>query len=123
MQDPFRYFSSSTEAIRLAVTTYIRYPPSPGQVENLLFECGIDVRHATIRFWWNRPGPIFAAKIRQRRQCYSHWRWHLDGVFARINGETHYLWRAVVHKGGVPEVSATKRKLQAALSGATMSAQ
>ncbi len=38
------------------------------------------------------------------------WRWHLDEVFVRINGETHYLWRAVDHEGEVPEVYATKRR-------------
>ena len=41
---------------------------------------------------------------------YSLWRWHLDEVFVRINGETHYLWRAVDHEGEVLEVYATKRR-------------
>jgi putative transposase len=31
-------------------------------------------------------------------------------VFVRINGETHYLWRAVDHEGEVLEVFATKRR-------------
>jgi putative transposase len=30
------------------------------------------------------------------RAC-KHWRWHLDEVFVKINGVTHYLWRAVDH--------------------------
>jgi transposase-like protein len=41
---------------------------------------------------------MLAAEIRKRRinHCsYSNWRWHLDEVFVRINGETPYLWRAV----------------------------
>ena len=38
------------------------------------------------------------------------WRWHLDEVFVRINGETHYLWRAVDHEGEVLEVFVTKRR-------------
>ena len=41
---------------------------------------------------------------------YSNSRWHLDEVFGRINGETHYLWRAVDHEGEVLEVFATKRR-------------
>ena len=64
-------------------------------------------------FWWNRFGPMFAAEIRRRRvhhRSYSNWRWHLDEVFVRINGETHYLWRAVDHEGEVLEVFATKRR-------------
>jgi len=31
-------------------------------------------------------------------------------VFVRINGETHYRWRAVDHEGEVREVFATKRR-------------
>ena len=38
------------------------------------------------------------------------WRWHLDEVFVRINGETHYLWRAVDHEGEVLEVFVTKKR-------------
>ena len=110
---PFRYFNSSPDIIRLAVMMYVRYPLSLRQVEDLLFERGIDICHETVRFWWNRFGPLFAAKIRKRRvdqRSYSNWRWHLDEVFVRINGETHYLWRAVDHEGEVLEVFATKRR-------------
>jgi len=56
---------------------------------------------------------MFAAAIRKRRlhhRSFSQWRWHLDEVFVRINGETHYLWRAVDHEGEVLEVFATKRR-------------
>ena len=38
------------------------------------------------------------------------WRWRLDEVFVRINGETYYLWRAVDHEGEVLEVFVTKRR-------------
>ena len=113
MHNPFRYFNSSPEVIRLAVMLYIRYPLSLRQVEDLLFERGIDICHETVRFWWNRFGPMFTAEIRQRRihhRSYSQWRWHLDEVFVRINGETHYLWHAVDHEGEVLEVLATKRR-------------
>jgi len=113
MQNPFRYFNSSPEVIRLTVMMYIRYPLSLRQVEDLLFERRIDICHETVRFWWNRFGPMFASEIRKRRvhhRSYSCWRWHLDEVFVRINGKTHYLWRAVDHEGEVLEVFATKRR-------------
>ncbi len=67
MHNPFRYFNSSPEVIRLPVMMYIRYPLSLRQVEDLLFERGIDICHETVRFWWNRFGPLFAAEIRRRR--------------------------------------------------------
>ena len=113
MRNPFRYFNSSPEVIRLVVMMYVRYPLSLRQVEDLLFERGIDICHETVRFWWNRFGPMFAAAIRKRRvhhRSFSLWRWHMDEVFVRINGETHYLWRAVDHEGEVLEVFATKRR-------------
>ena len=113
MRNPCRYFNSSPEGVRLAVMLYIRYLLSLRQVEDILFERGIDICHEAVRLWWNRFGPMFAAEIRKRRihhRSYSQWRWHLDEVFIRINGETHYLWRAVDHEGEVLEVFATKRR-------------
>jgi putative transposase len=113
MKNPFRYFKTSPKVIRLAVMMYVRYPLSLRQVEDLLHERGIDISYETVRAWWNRFGPLFAAEIRKRRiqqWSYSNWRWHLDEVFVKINGETHYLWRAVDHEGEVLEVFATKRR-------------
>jgi len=111
---PFRYFKTSPESIRLAVMMYVRFPLSLRNVEDLLHERGIDICHETVRFWWNRFGPVFAAGIRRKRinrmRSYSNWQWHLDEVFVKINGETHYLWRAVDHEGEVLESFVTKRR-------------
>ena len=113
-RDPFKYFHSSPEVIRLAVMMYVRFSLSLRNVEDLLHERGIDVSYETIRFWWNRFGPLFAAEICRKRvqnlREYSNWRWHLDEVFVKINGETHYLWRAVDHEGEVLESFVTKRR-------------
>ena len=54
MSNPFRYFNTSPEVIRLVVMMYVRYPLSLRNVEDLLAERGIDI-HETVRFWWNRP--------------------------------------------------------------------
>ena len=93
---------------------YVRFPLSLRNVEDLLHERGIDVSHETVRFWWNRFGPIFAAEIRTRRtkilRSGPQWRWYLDEVFVRINGETHYLWRAVDHEGEILEAFVTKQR-------------
>ena len=120
MSNPFRYFNSSPEVIRLVVMMYVRYPLSLGNVEDLLAERGIDISHETVRFWWNRFGPLFAAEIRKRRvtntRVYPQWRWHLDEVFVKVNGKLCYLWRAVDHEGEVLEaVVTTKRDKPAAL--------
>ncbi len=114
MKNPFRYFKTSPEVIRLAVMMYVRFPLSLRQVEDLLHERGIDICYETVRSWWNRFGPLFAAEIKKKRSAQMRagmqWRWHLDEVFVRINGETHYLWRAVDHEGEVLESFVTKKR-------------
>ena len=60
-------FNSSPEVIRLVVMMYVRFPLSLRNVEDLLFERGIDIYHETMRFWWNQFGPIFATDIRRER--------------------------------------------------------
>ncbi len=115
---PFRYFNSSPEVIRLAVMMYVKYPLSLRNVEDLVHERGIDICHETVRFWWNRFGPMFAGEIRSRRASYMRgfrqWRWHFDEMYVKINGEMHYLWRAVDHEGEVLESFATKARDKAA---------
>ena len=53
---------------------YVRFPLSLRNFKDLLHERGIDVSHETIRFWWNRFGPMFASEIRRRRvQQFLSW--------------------------------------------------
>jgi putative transposase len=111
---PFRYFHSSPEVIRLVVMMYVRFPLSLRNVEDLLFERGIDICHETVRLWWNRFGPIFAADIRrqrvQRMRAFKHWKWHLDEMYVKLNGEMVYLWRAVDQEGEILESYVTKKR-------------
>ncbi|PKB13372.1 putative transposase [Novosphingobium kunmingense] len=115
---PFRRFNSSPEVIRLVVLMYVRFPLSLRNVEDLLFERGIDICHETVRFWWNRFGPLFAADIRRQRvsrmRGYRHWKWHLDEMYVKVNGEMVYLWRAVDHEGEVLESYITRSRDKAA---------
>ena len=77
MSNPFRYFNSSPEVIRLAVMMVIRYSLSLRQVEDILFERAIDICREAVRFWWNHFGPMIAGEIRRRRvdgRNGSNWR-------------------------------------------------
>jgi putative transposase len=71
-----------------------------------------------VRFWWNRFGPMFAADIRRQRvsrmRGFRHWRWHLDEMYVKVNGEMVYLWRAVDHEGEVLESYVTRTRDKAA---------
>src|ERR1700712_762146 len=115
---PFRYFHSAPELIREVVMLYIRYPLSLRNVEDLLFERGYDLCHETVRLWWNRFGPMFAADIHRRRvsrmRGFRQWKWHLDEMYVKLNGEMVYLWRAVDHEGEILESYVTKKRDKAA---------
>ena len=66
------------------VMMYVRFPLSLGNVEDLLFERGIDICHEMVRHGWNRFGPMFAADLRRQRvsrmRGFRHWWCHLDEV-------------------------------------------
>ena len=82
-------------------------------MEDLLHERGIEISRETVRYWWHRFGSMFASEIRKRRiegMKSSRWRWHLDEIFVKINGERYYLWRAVDHEGEVLESFVTKTR-------------
>ena len=114
-KNPFKYFKTSPEIIRLAVMYYLRYPLSFRQVEDILHDRGMDISYETVRFWVDRFGPIFAGEIRKKRNGFqSNWRWHVDEVFVKINGEQHYLWRAIDHEGEVLECYVSRRRNKSA---------
>lgn len=66
-------------------------------MEDLLLERGIEISHETVRHWWNRFGPLFAADIRRQRvsgmRSFRQWQWHLGEVFVKIHGGMYCLWR------------------------------
>ena len=108
MQNPFRYFNSSPEIIRLAVMMHVRFPLSLRQVEDLLSERDIDICHETVRYWWNRFSPLFAAEIRigirtgagtlMRCSCGSTGRPAIYG--ARLTTKAKFL-RCLPRNGGI----------------------
>jgi putative transposase len=110
----FRYFNSSPEAIRLVVLVYVRFPLSLRNVEDLLFERGIDICHETVRRWWNRFDPLFAGDIRRQHVCrlrgFQQRRWHLEEMYVKLNGQMVYLWRAVDHQSEILESYITKHR-------------
>jgi putative transposase len=45
---------------------------------------------------------------------HTHWRWHLDEMVVKVNGERRYLWRAVDHEGEMLECYVTVGRDKAA---------
>ena len=120
-ESPFRYFNSSPEVIRLVVLMYVRFPLSLRNVEDLLFERGIDICHETVRMWWNRFGPMFAADIRRQRvsrmRGFRHWRWHLDEMYVKLNGGWSTSGEQSITKARCSRATSPGRETSRQLSG------
>ena len=102
-----------SEIISHAIWLYQRFCLSFRDVEDLLAERGIIVCYGTIRHWRQKFGLDYARTLK-RRQGRLGDTWHLDELFVRINGEPHYLWRAVDQDGDVIDILVQPRRDQRA---------
>ena len=78
-------------------------------MQELLLERGIDVSHEAIRQWCRKFGKDYANRLRRRRPQPGD-KWYLDEVFLTINGERHYLWRAVDQDDNVLDILVPRRR-------------
>jgi putative transposase len=54
------------EITRLSAMLHVRFSRCLRKVEDLLHKRGIDISHESVRYWWNRFGPMFAVEIRKK---------------------------------------------------------
>ncbi len=89
--------------ISYAVYLYHRFLLSYRDVQELLFERGVDVSHETVRVWCAKFGPDLAEALRHRKPRRGT-TWHLDEMRVVLGGVTQWLWRAVNEHGDVLDV-------------------
>jgi putative transposase len=97
------------EVVNQCVWLYFRLPLSFREVEELMLVRGVVVSYETVRRWCDKFGQAYANQLRRRRPHPGD-KWHLDEVFVKINGITHYLWRAVDQHGNVLDVLVQSRR-------------
>jgi putative transposase len=100
LSNSYKHHRFPAELISHGVWLYYRFCLSYRDVEELLFERGVVVTYEAIRQWCRKFGQPYANQLRHRRPRPGD-KWHLDEVFLTINGERHYLWRAVEQDGHV----------------------
>jgi len=105
----YKGFRFPAEIISHCVWLYYRFPLSLREVEEMMLARGVTVSHETIRQWTGKFGQAYANGLRRRRAQPGD-KWHLDEVFIKINGKTHYLWRAVDQDGNVLDILVTSRR-------------
>jgi putative transposase len=101
------------EIISHAVWLYFRFCLSYRDVEELLFVRGMMVSYEAIRQWCRKFGQQYANQLRCQRPRLGD-KWHLDEGFLTINGERHYLRRAVDQRGRVLDILVQRRREKAA---------
>lgn len=97
------------EIISYTVWLYHRFCLSLRDVEELLAEREIIVTYESIRQWCNHFGPEYARTLKKRSGRLGD-DWYLDEVFIKIQGELHYLWRAVDQDGDTIDILVQKRR-------------
>jgi len=105
----YRGFRFPAEIISHGVWLYYRFPLSFREVQEMMLARGVIVSHESIRQWCAKFGQTYANGLRRRRARPGD-KWHLDEVFIKINGKTHYLWRAVDQHGNVLDILVTSRR-------------
>ncbi|MGH3874301.1 MAG: IS6 family transposase [Pseudonocardiaceae bacterium] len=105
----YKGFRFPAEIISHCVWLYYRFSLSFRDVEEMMLQRGIVVSHETVRQWSVKFGQDYANGLRRRRPRPGD-KWHLDEVFIKINGKTHYLWRAVDQDGTVLDILVTSRR-------------
>jgi putative transposase len=105
----YKHHRFPAEIISHGVWLYDRFCLSYRDVEELLFVRGITVTAEAIRKWCRKLRQPYANQLRRRRPRLGD-TWHLDEVFLTINGERHYLWRAVDRDGNVLDILVQRRR-------------
>jgi putative transposase len=102
----YRRHRFPSEVISHCVWLYFRFSISYGDVEEMMAVRGLTLTYETIRHWCLKFGQTYANGLRRSRPRPGD-RWHLDEVFLKINGQVHYLWRAVDQDGDVLDILPT----------------
>jgi putative transposase len=91
------------DIISYAVWLYYRFNLRHRDIEDLLAERGITVSYETIRLWCIKFGALYSKRLKRNHRGFGD-TFYIDEVFVKINGNQHYLWRAVDQDGEVVDV-------------------
>jgi len=105
----YRRHRFPAEIISHTVWLYFRFALSYRDVEEIMAVRGVTLTYETIRHWCLKFGQTYANGLRRRSPRPGD-RWHMDEVFIRVNGRTHYLWRAVDQEGEVLDILVQSRR-------------
>jgi putative transposase len=107
--NPYKRHRFPAEIISHCVWLYFRFCLSYRDVEELMAERGVILTYEAVRYWCRKFGQTDANQLRRRGPRPGD-KWHLDEVFLTIQGERHYLWRAVDQDGHILDILVQRRR-------------
>src|ERR671927_751166 len=107
--NPYKRHRFPAEIISHCIWLYFRFCLSYRDVEELMAERGVVLTYEAVRYWCRKFGQTYANQLRRRRPRPGD-KWHLDEVFLAINGQRHYLWRAVDQDGRILDILVQSRR-------------
>ncbi|GHO63224.1 hypothetical protein KSC_021160 [Ktedonobacter sp. SOSP1-52] len=106
---PYNGFRFPPEIISHCIWLYFRFSLSYRDIEEVMAERGVVLTYETVRQWCQKFGQRYANELKRRHGKRGD-KWHLDEVFLKISGKTHYLWRAVDQYGNVLDILVQSRR-------------
>ncbi|ORI57885.1 IS6 family transposase, partial [Leuconostoc mesenteroides subsp. cremoris] len=97
------------DVIIVAVGYYLRYNLSYSEVQELLYDRGINVCHTTIYRWVQEYSKVlyYLWKKKNRQSFYS---WKMDETYIKIKGRWHYLYGAIDADGLTLDIWLRKKR-------------
>lgn len=97
------------DVIIVAVGYYLRYNLSYREVQELLYDRGINVCHTTIYRWVQEYSKILY-HLWKKKNKQSFYSWKMDESYIKIKGRWHYLYRAIDADGLTLDIWLRKKR-------------
>lgn len=111
----FNYLAFPTDVVLLVVLWRLRYKLSLRDLAEMFLVRGFEFTHETVRDWEARFAPLVTEQLRRRRKGKAGRSWHVDETYVKVNGNWHYLYRAIDRDGNlIDSMLSEKRDMEAA---------
>ena len=97
------------DVIIVAVGYYLRYNLSYREVQEILYDRGINVSHTTIYRWVQEYGKLLY-QIWKKKNKKSFYSWKMDETYIKIKGKWHYLYRVIDADGLTLDIWLRKKR-------------
>ncbi len=111
----FNHLQFPTDIVLLVVLWRLRYKLSLRDLTEMFLIRGYTFTHEAVRVWEARFAPLLSAHLKAKRRRQAGKSWYVDETYIKVNGQWHYLYRAIDRDGNlVDTMLSSTRDLAAA---------